>query len=466
MTWVAEEFRDSYFADLRLKERFIKFTSRLSDNFGESIPMACQDWSATKAAYRFLDNDRVCEDDILAGHFSSTAQRFMDTCGPILVLHDTTEFTYTREKNEIGSTRKLRLGNPGRDFVGRKIYHTACGVLMHTTLALTPEGIPLGLGAVKFWTRKDFKGSRELKKKINPTRVPIEEKESFRWLENIRKSTERFGEPERCIHVADREADMYEYFHEAKRLKSHFLVRICVDRRTTEIRTVDEEMRRAPVAGRYAISFTDEQGKHVDTELEVKFKTLEIKPSDGRKAKIYGPLKVSVIYANEIGRKSGRSLINWKLITDLPVKNLKAAVEKLRWYALRWKIEVFFKILKSGCKAEDSKLRTSARLSKLISIFCVLGWRVFWMTMINREIEAAPAEIALTDEETAILDHIFPPRKKNQTLSDYIIKVARLGGYLARSSDPPPGNQVMWRGVRRLTEIHLGIEIGRNFVGN
>jgi hypothetical protein len=127
-------------------------------------------------------------------------------------------------------------------------------------------------------------------------------------------------------------------------------------------------------------------------------------------------------------------------------------------------VKIFTEIL--SCRAEDLKLRTSTKISKLISIFCVLGWRVFWMTMMNRDIEDAPAEIALTDEETAILDHIFPPKKKHQSLSDYIIKVARLGGYLAHSSDPPPGNLVMWRGMRKLTEIHLGIEIGRNFVGN
>jgi hypothetical protein len=153
--------------------------------------------------------------------------------------------------------------------------------------------------------------------------------------------------------------------------------------------------------------------------------------------------------------------IDWKLITDLPVQSREAAIEKLRWYALRWKIEVFHKILKSGCRAEEARLRTAERLVKLlISVFCILSWRVFWMTMINRSVPDAEPGLALTKVETKLLDQLVPdkdnrsPRPK--TLSIYLTKVARLGGYLTRASDPPPGNTVMWRGISRLADIKLG----------
>ncbi|WP_245509411.1 hypothetical protein [Bradyrhizobium zhanjiangense] len=122
------------------------------------------------------------------------------------MLHDTTEFTYQREKSEaIGIAKSI---NSGRDKAGRLRSHTACGILTHSSLAVTTEGLPLGLTAVKFWTRKKFKGTAALKKKINPTRVPIEKKESIRWLDNVRQCTELLGDPGRCVHIGDDDASI------------------------------------------------------------------------------------------------------------------------------------------------------------------------------------------------------------------------------------------------------------------
>ena len=101
---------------------------------------------------------------------------------------------------------------------------------MHSSFAVTTKGLPLGLAAIKFWTRKKFKGTNALKKHINPTRMPIEKKESYRWLENLKQSTELLNEPDRCVHIGDRESDIYELFSTAKNAGTHFLVRICVDR--------------------------------------------------------------------------------------------------------------------------------------------------------------------------------------------------------------------------------------------
>lgn len=136
----------------------------------------------------------------------------------------------------------------------------------------------------------------------------------------------------------------------------------------------------------------------------------------------------------------------------------------LNWYAMRWKIETFHKILKSGCKAEESKLRTAERLVNLISSFCILAWRIFWMTMINRSSPEVPPTTALTDIEIQLLDRLIQDKmtqpRANRPLSTYIVKVARLGGYLARSGDPPPGPTVMWRGLSRLVDIELGLSLG------
>jgi hypothetical protein len=155
-TWIDRELAGCEFKDERLGKRFRALLERLWSGIGESIPFVCQDWANTKAAYRFFSNDRVNEADILAGHFQSTRERFAATDGPILVLQDTTEFNCERENPAlIGSTKSV---NSGRDKTGRLRHHTLCGILMHSSLAVTPEGLPLGLAAIKFWTRKKFKG--------------------------------------------------------------------------------------------------------------------------------------------------------------------------------------------------------------------------------------------------------------------------------------------------------------------
>jgi hypothetical protein len=209
-TWLNREVAGSHFSDVRLGKRFRTLLKRLWSGMGESIPFACEDWANTKAAYRFLSNERVSEQDILSGHFQATRDRFTSSDGPILVLQDTTTFTYKRNRPDlIGYTGKSGIPNGGD---GRMGPVTVCGILMHSSLAVTTDGLPLGLAAAKFWTRSKFKGCNALKKSINPTRVPIEEKESYRWLENLRQSTELFGDPQRCVHIGDRESDIYELF--------------------------------------------------------------------------------------------------------------------------------------------------------------------------------------------------------------------------------------------------------------
>src|SRR6478672_13247423 len=178
--WVERELGGD-FPDQRLKARLGKLLGDLGRRIGGTVPMACQDWAATKAAYRFFDNQRVDEGVVLAGHFAATTARCAATPGTVLVLHDTTEFSFTRDTPEgIGQLSFVK---------GRHVTHTVCGVLLHSSLVLTPGGVPLGLAAVKFWTRDKFKGTNALKRKVNPTRIPIEQKESVRWLENLRQST-------------------------------------------------------------------------------------------------------------------------------------------------------------------------------------------------------------------------------------------------------------------------------------
>jgi hypothetical protein len=461
-----KELAGCRFCDPRLGRRFRKLVGQLATSLGQSIPLACQDWTNTKAAYRFLSNGRVNETAILAGHFQATRERFAATNGPILVLHDTTEFSYTREAKEAIGILYKSCGRKDKD--GRPRLHTLCGILMHSSLVVTADGLPLGLASIKFWTRRKFKGTNALKRKVNPTRVPIEAKESVRWLENLKQSTKLLDEPSRCIHIGDRESDIYELFCAAQGIGTKFLVRTCVDRLAGDGQhTIAAIMRRVKVKAVHQVEVRDAKGTVSKATVNVKYHRLRVYPPIG-KQKHYPPLMLTVIHAQEVSTPRNREKIDWRLITNLPIRNRKDAVEKLGWYAMRWRIETFHKILKSGCRAETVKLRTAERIVNLIAVFCVLSWRIFWMTMMNRVAPLASPLVALTQVETQLLDQLIPQTRKRQKaiLSTYLIKIARLGGYLARTNDSPPGNMVIWRGLSRLTDIELGFLMGVKLVGN
>lgn len=459
-SWMEEESAACVFRDERLKKRFRLLLEQFWGSMGQTIPFACQDWASTKAAYRFFANAHVCEQDILGGHFQATSERFAGSQGPILILQDTTTFSYQRDQPE-------RIGFIGKSGNLSKPL-TQCGILMHSSLAVTTEGVPLGLAAIKFWTRSKFKGCNALKKTINPTRVPIEEKESYRWLENLKQSTALFGDPQRCIHIGDRESDIYELFCTAADVGTHFLVRTCVDRLAGDGgHTVAQEMDEVRLKGLHRVQTSGEKGNAVHAILEIRYRRIKVLPPIGKKSR-YPALSLTVIHASERDNPPNRKRIEWKLITDLSVTSRREAIEKLDWYAMRWKIETFHKILKSGCKAEDSRLRTADRLANLVSVLCIISWRIFWLTMLNRSCPDAKPELALTDTEISMLDRMIKDTKRSRSarpLSRYLEKIAQLGGYLARSNDPAPGNTVMWRGMRRLADMQLGFNLASERYG-
>ena len=316
------------------------------------------------------------------------------TSGPVLILHDTTEFTYKREKSEaIGKTR-INIAGAYRDSTPR--FYTACGILMHSSLAVTTDGLPLGLTSIRFWSREKFKGTSRLKRHINPTRVPIEEKESIRWLESLAQSTRLLREPERCVHIGDRESDIYELFCKAQDLGTQFLFRTCVDRLAGDgTVTVSAQMEEVRCKGVHRVAVRDQRGNVTEVVLELRYQKIHVLAPLYKQGR-YPPLDLTVLHATERGKPKGRDPIDWKLITNLPVTSRAQAIEKLQWYALRWKIEVFHKILKSGCQAEQSKLRTAERLVNLLAMLCILSWRIFWLTMINRVAPDAKASLAFT----------------------------------------------------------------------
>jgi len=458
-SWVETETAGCDLGDERLNRRLGVMLSALGERPGKSLPTAFQDWANTKAAYRFFANENVSEDKILAGHFGASAQRVQATDGPILILQDTTEFSFKRAAPEkIGFTKT----STGRKLeTGRYSQHTICGLLMHASLAVTPEGLPLGLTSAKFWSRKKFKGTKALKRKVNPTRVPIEQKESMRWLDSIRVSTALIGDPERCIHIGDRESDIYELFCLARDLGTNFLVRSCVDRMTeTGGSTITRVMAGTDSSGTHLVRFRDPVNGLQEARLSVKFATMTVCPPAGKK-KNYDNQTLQIIYAEEIDPPEERAPVFWKLITNLDVTSFSDAIHKLEWYARRWSIETFFKTLKTGCRIEDIRLTTADRLANCIALACITAWRISWLTILRRAEPAGSPAAVLTRTEMAVLDGKCPGPEpgKPRDLDFYMTALARLGGYLARRHDPPPGTTVLWRGFSRLADIVAGFEL-------
>jgi len=196
--------------------------------------------------------------------------------------------------------------------------------------------------------------------------------------------------------------------------------------------------------------------------LEIRARRVHLLPPIGKQRR-YPPLDLTVLHATERNPPRGRKAIEWKLLTDLPVRSRQEALEKIRWYAMRWKVETFHKILKSGCRAEESRLRSAERIANLLALFCIVAWRILRLTLAHRADPNAAPRTALRDREIALLDRIVPRTRggepQGRTLALYVHKLARLGGHLGRSRDPPPGIIVLWRGLSRLADIELGMEI-------
>ena len=186
-------------------------------------------------------------------------------------------------------------------------------------------------------------------------------------------------------------------------------------------------------------------------------RAMKVRPPIGKQRK-YRHQQLRIIHAEELDPPEGRAPVFWKLITNLAVATHADAVHKLEWYALRWKIETFFRTLKTGCRIEELRLATADRLANCIALCCVVAWRVSWLTMLSREAPGADPAAVFTDAERHLLEKTTPDtkRKAPSDLDFFVRAVARLGGYLDRTSDPPPGTTVIWRGFSRLADLVEG----------
>jgi len=457
--WTKKDFGGVKFNDERLNKRFSRLVEQLSEGAGGSIQLACEDWASVKAAYRFFDNPKVNSEAIIGAHIKASTRRVSTvseaTTAPILAVQDTTFFNYSRHPKTkgLGEISKF-IGNRGETL-------KTSGIILHSSLALSPEGVPLGILSQKLWTRTKPTGLITKSGK-NATRIPIEDKESFRWIEAMRNVCEKVKDPRRVIHVGDRESDIFEFFHEAKKLNTHFLIRIRNHSRCLKSGgKLFDPISSTASKGKYELTVNSKTGKERIATIEVKYYPVTILPSiDKKKLK---PVKAWVISAIEKNPPKKEDAIDWKLLTDMKVSSFKDALKKIDWYKKRWQIEVYHKVLKSGCKVLDCRLRTFERLSRYVALMTVVAWRIFWMSMVGRRSPDLNPKFVFTNDELKAMQLYVKKKSKTNIFrlnaNDWIRKLATLGGFSGRKSDGDPGPLVLWRGYLRLQDIMLGVSL-------
>lgn len=454
-TWITEELVSSDLGDTRLDRRFEIVLDRLSQRPMLSIPAACEGWGETQAAYRFFDNDRVEPKKILAPHCEATLRRIRAE-KVVLVVQDTTELELTRKQEQVGG--------PLRD-------DEHYGLHAHPLLAVTPEGIPLGVVHADIWARD----AEEFHKRSQRRYKPIESKESYRWLAGyqVARTVAEQSPGTQVVCLSDSEGDIYECYAAAAQPpepSADWIVRACQDRRLHG--PGDEKLYAAvgktPAILRLTIEVSAREAqcgdgsrrrqarRHRKTNVAVCATTVTLKPPERRNGENLPAVTVNVVLVRERCPPPGEEPIEWLLLTSLPIRRRDAVQRIVRYYCRRWEIEVFFRVLKSGCRVEQLQLETTERIAACVALYLIVAWRVIFVLRLGRECPELSCEAVLSPEEwrsvyTIVMNE--PPPIVPPPLGEIIPLIASLGGYLQRKHDRPPGPKAMWIGMQRMRDF-------------
>lgn len=457
MDWIIEELAMLSLGDKRLNKRAHKILSNLSRNPTDSIPAACSGAGETKTAYRFFDNDQVTPEKIQQTHFEASVAR-MAQHSIVLIPQDTTVLNFSSQYN--------------RQDAGPTTKGSTNGIYLHSAIAGTPEKICLGHLSSKQWHRKELQNLTRRERTIKNYSIPIEDKESYRWLENYIRANEYAKQlPHTTIvSIADREGDIYNIYEEAQKIfnheeaKAYYLIRARSDRKicTKEGKRTDLRIKSSLKSEKPLGSFTLEISETKNRKprvanLIVYSKKICIRlPDKQRKPKDYDPVEITAILCVEKAPPKGAEPIEWLLTTNLPATTFEEAYEKIQWYTCRWQIEIFFKILKSGCTIEKLQL-TEKNFSAALCFYMIIAWRILYVVAMGRYSPEISCECVFSKEEwqtTYIVVHRKKPPKNPPALNEMIRMVASLGGYINNKSNPEPGVKTMWIGLRNMQE-HL-----------
>jgi hypothetical protein len=445
--WTVEEFGGCALPDARLQARLLELARDFYARPGAQIPQACASRARTKAAYRFFAHPDCRMDCLLQPHQRATAARLAQH-PVVLAVQDSTSLDYTAHPGTVG------LGPIGAWVNGPQ------GLHLHSAVAFSPAGLPLGLLHTQVWARD----ARAFGKKVQRHRLPIEHKESAKWLAGYRTLA---AVQQRCpdtmiVNVADRESDLYEMFETAiaQPQGPRLLIRATHDRAVqAEQQRLWATVQAQPAAGVHTIEVSRQGARPARrAHLEVRFAAVTLLPPQRRGAAARAPIALWAVLAHERQAPDEvKQPLDWMLLTTVPTTDLAQAVERLQWYAQRWGIEVFHRTLKSGCRIEQRQLAGADRLEAALAIDLVVAWRIHHLTHLGRHVPQAPCTVYFEDPQWKALT-VFTTRQPippptPPSLREALRRVASLGGFLGRKSDGEPGTKSLWIGLQRLDDI-------------
>lgn len=443
-SWAADELRHADLGDARLNKRLIKIVENIVANPEASVPQASGTWAETKATYRFWDLKQVTPEAIRRAHTASTAER-VKACSTVLVVQDTTNLDFT--------------SHPATKGLGYLDDVHLRGLKVHSALAVSGLGVPLGLVHQQVWIRDP----EDLGKRPHRRKRELEEKESHRWLTALQATQEALPDGARIITVADQEGDIYDLMAAPRRAGHELLIRGCRDRRVGgDVPYMWDAMHSKPVQGRYTLSLQANQDRDArEALLTVRYGSVEIQPPHHHKRRArLQPITLNAILVEEEKPPEGIKPLRWLLLTTLAVDSLDAAKQVILWYSFRWLIERYHYVLKSGCHVEKLQLERADRIQRALATYCIVAWRLLWLAYEARRHPDVPCNQVLSKEEWLCLFRATHPStalpEKPPSLREAVRWIAQLGGFLGRKPDGEPGVKTIWRGLRRLADIMIG----------
>ena len=442
MHWAVSECADAELGDVRRTTRLIELAGVLAQHPTAALPEACGDDAMLKAAYRFFANDAIEPQDVLDSHIEATSRR-LHHVPLVLAVQETTEVDWTSHP----ATRGLGPLGP-----------TACqGLLVHSTLAFTPERVPLGLLAQHVWARDpDDVGKRTRRKQL-----PISQKESQQWLTSLAAVCRAQDEcPQtRFVSIGDREADVYDLLAATRPEGVELLIRAAWDRCVqAPERHVWATVAAQPVL-EHLILTVPRRGAQPGREatLARRFCLLTLSPPRHRKSESLPEVSLWAVQVAASDPPAAVEPIAWLLLTTVSVSTVADAIERVAWYACRWGIEVWHRIVKSGCRIEARQLATGERLQRCLTLYSVIAWRVFYAIMLARTVPEMSCDVLLDIEEWQALycaiHHCPIPPDRPPTLGEAVRWIAQLGGFVGRRRRDQPGAETLWRGLQHLTDL-------------
>ncbi|MFT3675998.1 MAG: IS4 family transposase [Chitinophagaceae bacterium] len=449
--------------DLRLLYRGNRMLSDLFSKSVHSIRQLAVDDAAAKGYYRFLQNDRVSEDDLV----TNLASNCMAACKghPVVCIQDTTEINLSSHSNRLRKDRLIGTTNANNT--------QGLGFFLHPSLVLDAQtGVPHGYAAIKVWNRSQHFCSKHER---DYSQLPIEQKESYRWIEvsNQTKALLRDVVPNLVI-IQDREGDIYDQFACIPDATTDLLIRAKTNRVLMDGSRLFDCLADAPVEGRYTITVEARNGrKKRSAQIEIKYKPVSLRrPRDAGKL-LPAIVPVYVIEAMEVGY-TGADKICWRLLTSIPVESVQVAQLCIEWYSWRWTIEEVFKILKKeGYNIEASELEYAASVRKMCLLILEAIIQLFLMRIsyAEPELEIA-ADSCFNQTEQIFLEHQIQVLEgktekqknpfKHKDLKRYTWAIARLGGWKGYESNRHPGITTLYIGLKHFKAAMQGWEIHKN----